>query len=226
MSYSREKLKLYLQWDELAWGKCLGLFKKIVTEKGISSGLEIAANKGGISLFFASELGINMLCTDLDNPEERFNTVYKNLSTSNIKFAAINGLDMKLADNSIEMLVFKSFLGGMRTFENQQKAMNEIYRVLKPGGVLLFAENLGGSKLHRFFRRMLVPWGTSWRYITIGELEELIAPFGEKQIETFGFFSAFGKINFLKKLFYMFDQSTNSVLPNSMKYICYGYAIK
>jgi len=37
--------------------------------------------------------------------------------------------------------------------------------VLKPGGWLLFAENLKGSMLHRLLRKTFVRWANYWRYL-------------------------------------------------------------
>jgi len=227
MNYSRSVLKIYLQWDEMAWSECLSLFGDIVKKQGITNGLEIAANKGGMSLFFANEFGISMRCTDLNNPEPQCQTIIALLQDPNmIVFDGLDALQMKLSDNSVDMLIFKSFLGGMRTYENQQKAAHEIYRVLKHGGVLLFAENLRGSCLHRFLRKTFIKWGLNWRYMQLDELHILFGNYKIKKIKSFGYFSAFSKMEFLRPAFYYLDKVLDFLIPASSKYIGYGFAIK
>jgi ubiquinone/menaquinone biosynthesis C-methylase UbiE len=227
MRYTRKQLKTYLQWDEMAWGECLYLFQDMVKKYEITKGLEIAANKGGMSLFFANELGVVMECTDLSNPENSSREAMKNLKDpGKVSFRALNALEMDLPDNSVDMLIFKSFLGGMITFEKQQKAMKEVYRVLKPGGILLFAENLTGSWLHKMARNSFVKWGAKWRYVNLKELESFTSKFSVTRIRTFGFFSIFAKVDFLRPLFYNLDKAFKYLFPRRSRYIAYGFAIK
>lgn len=62
-------------------------------------------------------------------------------------------------ENEFDIIVFKSIIGGIGRNDNkeiQQLVFNQIYKALKPGGQLLFAENLSASPLHRFFSKWLL----------------------------------------------------------------------
>ena len=75
-------------------------------------------------------------------------------------------------------IVFKTIIGGIGSNDNyeiQQKVFKEIYKALKPGGKLLFAENLVASKFHQQLRKKFVNWGNSWRYVSIKEMETFLS---------------------------------------------------
>ena len=72
---------------------------------------------------------------------------------------------LPIQTEAFDLVIFKSVLGALRTKQRQEQALGEIYRVLRPGGVLLFAENLVGSSLHARLRSRFVPWEGGWRYL-------------------------------------------------------------
>ena len=91
------------------------------------------------------------------------------------------------------MVVFKSVIGALQTKERQLQAISEMHRVLAPGGLLLFAENLVGSQLHVRLRKRYVRWESSWRYIDIAGDLDLFDAFDEVEFETWGVFGALGR---------------------------------
>ena len=102
-----------------------------------------------------------------------------------------------------------------------------MFRVLRPGGLLLFAENLRGSPLHQSARRRFVPWGETWRYVTEADIREFLEPFSEREIHTTGFSSAFVPgPEWLKTLASHLDASVFAWVPRRWNYVAYGYAVR
>jgi len=71
-----------------------------------------------------------------------------------------DGMDIPLEDNSVDVVTL-SF--GIRNFSNPQKGLDEIYRVLKPGGRALIMEfsipkNTLVKKAYFFYFRKVLPW--------------------------------------------------------------------
>jgi SAM-dependent methyltransferase len=143
-----------------------------------------------------------------------------------IEHQTINILDIPYVED-FDVVVFKSVIGVLNDKELQQKAVGEIHKALKKGGELFFAENLVGSPLHKFFRRKAVGWGTTWRYVTIEEMNEFLAPFSEKKRRTIGFAGAFGRSEAQRNLFALGDKFVfERIVPESWKYIIAGVARK
>src|SRR5262249_13301914 len=133
-------------------------------------------------------------------------------------------------ENKFDLIVFKSLLGGVGARgrkELQSKAVMEIYRALKKGGELFFAENLVGSPFHIHLRRLFVRWGRPWRYVSIAEIQEFMAAFSTLQYCTLGFSAAFGRSETLRGFLGLLDSAVLSrVVPNSWRYIIVGVAKK
>jgi ubiquinone/menaquinone biosynthesis C-methylase UbiE len=223
----------FLEWDIYTWGRGLALWEHLAKERSLfqKKGLEIGGRNGGVTLFFVSTFDSKMVCSDLGGPSVKAKQLHqKNGLNGKVSYADVNALDISFEDGSFDFVVFKSVLGSLANgkFENQQKAINEMHRVLKPGGVLFFAENLKASQLHQLGRKYFIPWGTRWRYISKKEMISTLDSFSLKEIKYTGFFAAFipNKFTFLKNLFSKIDNVINPILPNSWKYVVYGYAIK
>jgi SAM-dependent methyltransferase len=133
-------------------------------------------------------------------------------------------------ENHFDVIVFKSIIGGIgynNNLEAQKLVFNQIYKALKPGGRLLFAENLVASPFHVFFRNKFIKWGNSWRYINKSETVEFLKEFKGAQFKTNGFLAAFGRSESQRAFFSYFDRYLfNWLFPESWKYIIYGIAIK
>ncbi len=173
MSIRRTKKQLddIIQWDVKNWAGCLTFWQKHapLTEK--STVLALGEREGGMSLHFALE-GHHVICSDYNPMPETTKKMHAAYGVSeHITYAKIDMKAIDMADESVDVVVFKSVIGALGNEEDQKKAMAEIYRVLKKGGVLLFAENLSGSAVHSFLRKKFVSWGSRWRYITRNEME-------------------------------------------------------
>ena len=145
--------------------------------------------------------------------------IYENIDATKIPY-----------ENYFDVIIFKSILGGIGRNDNkeiQQNVIREIYKALKPGGKLLFAENLCATRLHSLFRNKFTNWGSSWRYLSLKEMNEFLSDFLSFAIETTGFLGVFGRSENQKRFLGKTDRALfNAITPSSWKYITYGVATK
>lgn len=168
-----------------------------------------------------ARLGYQVCCTDLTDPKDLAGPLHLQYGVEDqIVYQALDVLKLD-AVNQYDIICFKSVLGGVGHddhYDAQEKMMENIYRALKPGGYLMFAENTTASALHRFFRRHFVPWGKSWRYITLAETQALCKKFSEVRQKSFGFLSAFGRSGRQRTFLGSVDALLDRFLPAGMKY--------
>lgn len=219
----------YIQWDVVSWADVLPYWTKNIDWNNSKTALELGGRQGGLSLWLANN-GLNVVCSDLNNVEESASILHaKHTFTGTISYQDIDATNIPF-ENHFDIIVFKSILGGVghhNQFDKQLQAFKEIHKALKPGGVLIFAENMTASPLHNFMRKKFVKWGSYWRYINIPELKECLSPFDSFDIQYTGFLATFGRSeaqrNFLAKIDRMIF---NHIVPTSFKYIGYGIAKK
>jgi ubiquinone/menaquinone biosynthesis C-methylase UbiE len=146
--------------------------------------------------------------------------------TSNIIYDSVNVLDIKYPDNFIDLVIFKSVLGSLITRRNQEQAIKEIYRVLKPNGQLIFAENAVSNLLIRFLRARFVSWSCYWRYVTINEITQMCNLFSSVEIESYGLFGLLGWNEKTRGILGIFDSLINNFIPKNWRYIIFACARK
>lgn len=218
-----------LQWDINSWNTALQYWENVIDWNKVNAALEIGSKSGGLSLWLGLK-NINTTCSDLTNTKETASILHEKYNLVNkIKYQDINALNIPY-ENHFDVIVFKSIIGGIgrdNNFDNQVRVFEQIHKALKPGGYLLFAENLVASKLHKFLRKRFVKWGNYWKYLTIDELNILTGQFATKEMKTTGFVSAFGRTEQQRKYFSYFDKILfNHIFPKRWHYIAYGYAQK
>jgi SAM-dependent methyltransferase len=108
----------------------------------------------------------------------------------------------------------------------QRQAIREMHRVLKPGGVLLFAENLHGSPVHGLLRRRFVSWSSYWRYLDPVSDRDLFAPFQRLEEGSTGFIANLGRTERQRDVLARFDALIMPLIPRKLRTIWYGAAIK
>jgi hypothetical protein len=101
-----------------------------------------------------------------------------------------------------------------------------MHRVLRPGGTLLFAENLAGSALHRFLRQRFVRWSETWRYVELEEIPRLFAEFCYLEIMCRGFFAALGRTESQRSALHLLDVVAMPLVRNASRYVAVGSATK
>ncbi|HEY8367241.1 MAG TPA: class I SAM-dependent methyltransferase [Bacteroidia bacterium] len=221
--------KDYIQWDVESWSNLLPYWEHCVDWTKVQTALELGGRQGGLSLWLAKH-GLDVVCSDLNDVEQSASPLHsKHTFNGTIRYQDIDATNIPY-ENHFDIIIFKSILGGVGNndqYELQKKAFAEIHKALKPGGILLFAENLYASPLHNFMRKKFVKWGAYWRYITNSELKECLTPFSSYEIKTTGFLATFGRSEKQRYFLARADKLLfNSISPNSWKYIGYGYARK
>ena len=188
--------------------------------------LELGARDGGLSLFLA-ERGMQVVCSDLNGPSELARELHlRHGLGQRISYEAINATAIPFDTARFDVVIFKSVLGGVGMHQNFaaiNTAVGEMQRVLKPGGLLLFAENQRGSLVHRQARQRFVEWGKVWYYVSLDELKQLLTGFEQPVIKTYGYLSC------VKKDFAPFVLADRLLCRRSQAaghYMAYGHARK
>lgn len=164
---SQKEINDIIQWDIKNWSNVLPFWEEHFDFKPESKVLALGEREGGLSLYF-SKKGCEVICSDYNPMPDSTKKKHSNYGVSGkISYKQIDMKHIELPDCSQDVIVFKSVIGALGNKEDQKKALNEIYRVLKPGGIFLFAENMEGSFVHKFLRKRFVSWGERWCYINL-----------------------------------------------------------
>lgn len=225
----RQLLQDIIEWDVDSWGDALHFWLQHTRSLADARVLEVGAGNGGLSLYFALK-GCAVTCTDLQGVSHRAVELHRRYGVSSmIDYQRLDVTRMEFPSNSFDIVCFKSVLGGVGwdgCFARQQKAVQEMRRVVRPGGQVLFAENLCASALHTWLRQRFVSWGSRWRYLSVREVEDLFVDFGKLQLSTHGFFSAFGRSEGQRRFLHMLDLLFKGWVPTTARYIVFGCAEK
>jgi SAM-dependent methyltransferase len=174
-----------VEWDVENWSVALDYWQRhSALTLSTCTALEIGSRHGGLSLWLALS-GATVVCSDLNGPSDAAVRKHDRYGVSkSIRYERVDALNLPYAD-AFDLLVFKSVLGGIGhngERERQRQAVQEMYKALKPGGELWFAENLVGSPVHSVLRDLFIDWAPRWRYISMGELADFLDPFGRLAI--------------------------------------------
>jgi SAM-dependent methyltransferase len=170
---TKEITKDIIQWDVTSWSKALQYWDQNIDWNKIENGLELGGREGGLALWLSLK-GKTVVCSDLEGVKETAEPLHvRHNVTSLISYQDIDATNIPY-ENHFDVIVFKSIIGGIGRNNNiaiQQHVFDQIYKALKPGGKLLFAENLIASPLHQRLRKKFVNWGNSWRYVSLDEMK-------------------------------------------------------
>jgi SAM-dependent methyltransferase len=224
-----ELTKDIIQWDIKSWAKAIAYWDSKIEWDTILNGPELGGREGGLSLWLALK-GKTIVCSDLKDVRNTAEPLHSRYQISSlVKYQDIDATNIPY-ENYFDVVVFKSIIGGIGGNDNykiQQKVFKEIYKALKFGGKLLFAENLIASPFHQYLRKRYVNWGSSWRYVSIKEMKEFLNDFSTFNIKTTGVLGTFGRSESQRKFLSTIDELIlNKICPEHWKYIGYGIAEK
>lgn len=219
-----------LKWDVGNWSAALDYWERYggLGERPLEC-LEIGANEGGLSVWLASH-GHTVVCSDLHDCERTARPLVERYGVlDRVRFEDIDATAIPY-ENRFDIVLFKSVLGGVGhngAIERQRAAVASMYRALRPGGRLLFAENLAGSGLHKALRSAFVAWGGAWRYVTREEMLDFLGDFSSVSSATTGVLGTFGRSEKQRQMLATIDRAAlNKLTPPSWRYIMYGVATK
>lgn len=215
-------------WDQGTWGACLDFWQAFVPDLQGKQVLELGASQGGLSLYFALQ-GAAVICSDLRSPEKQARVLHLAYGQSHIQYLPLDATHLALPDHSQDVVVFKSILGGIRRgaeIDPKPMVIAEILRVLRPGGWLLFAENLKGTAWHMFLRKRFVSWAKNWEYLSLAELNTLIQPFAESHYQTAGIFALCGRNERQRHYLSCLDKYVQKYWPDDQRYCVFVAARK
>ena len=217
-------------WDVKTWSKALPVW-----ERGLGSGtaltcLEIGAGPGGPSLWLALK-GHTVVCSNRQDTEAMAAPLHEKYGVRDrIEYRDIDATDIPY-ENHFDIIVFKSVLGGIGAaggLDLQDEAVRQMHKALKPGGRLLFAENLRATPVHRVARAIAYRIRrSSWRFLTLAELERMLGVFSRREVTTTGALGVFGTTEARRRSLAAVDQLFASRLtPKRWRYVAFGVATK
>jgi len=220
----------FIEWDVRNWSTALDFWAhETAQELAGCSALEIGSRHGGLSLWLAHQ-GANVVCSDVGGPSRRAGMKHAAAGVSNrITYASVDATEIPYR-NQFDIIVFKSVLGavgGHQGKDAQAGAIRQMYDALKPGGELLFAENLIAAPIHRYLRDHFVSWSRAWRYVSTDEMREFLSPFAYFTYRTVGFAGAFGRTPRQRDFLGLLDRMLlTRMVPASWRYVMIGLARK
>ena len=218
-------------WDVRTWSKAVRFWETVVTPMGAPLDvLEVGAGPGGVSLWLALA-GHRVTCTNYDYTVEQARPLHERYGVADrIEYRDLDILDLPF-ENRFDLVVFKSVLGGIPDSDlaRHEAAIEQVRKVLKPGGRLIFAENLRGTLIHQLARRIAyrVRRVRMWQYVTLRDYRELLSDFDAVELRVTGFLGLFGRTESRRAALARVDAAVlNRAVPASWHYVVYGTAVK
>ena len=209
-------------WDIRNWSRALAFWQRHIDRHHPRRALAIGEREGGLSLWLAFQ-GIQVVCTDLDGSLEVARRAHHRFDVGHlVTYEAVDATSIPFPSESFDLVIFKSVLGALQTKERQAEAIREMHRVLRPGGNLLFAENLVGTRLHRWLRSRFVRWGHRWRYLHLERDRDLFSAFEQVRLETWGVFGLLGRDEAQRDRLGRIDTKVSPLVPETWRYILFG----
>ena len=142
------------------WRRVLTRMVKACTPKNV---VDLATGSGDVAFKLRDRMGTEVPVTGLDFCEPMLEEARAKRSVkasySDIAFEFGDCMDLPLGDNSVDAVTI-SF--GLRNFENRQRGLQEILRVLRPGGRLFVLEfsqpDTWFCPIYYFYLKFILPW--------------------------------------------------------------------
>lgn len=227
-------LEKIIEWDIPNWSQALIFWQSVLPANPDQKILLLGERNGGLTLWLTLQ-GYNVISSDYDGITPDGIAMHQHYKVTHlIDYRKINIFEIPFVDNYFDFVVCKSVIGGLklekcnrntRTREAQYMAIKEVNRVLKKGGYFLGAENMKGSWMHSWLRK-ITKRNLGWRYLTRDDLNYFFNTFEELNVKYYGFFGTLFKGSRIKKTIGILDRAIDKVLPSGTKYISFIIAKK
>ena len=218
-------------WDVVNWSQALDFWQSQLRAPWLSCrSLELGCgNNGGLSLWLASQ-GSSVICSDYEGVANSAKLIHQQYGVSDrISYETIDAKSIPYR-SMFDLIAFKSMLGDTvrgGPLSIAQHVLEEVHHALKPGGALLFVENVRATAIHHFARKRAGSGRNNWRYFTLEEVERLCSQYRTVQYTTFGFLACFGRTEKQRAVLGQIDKALfGSVVPPNWHYIIAGVATK
>lgn len=220
-----------IEWDVFTWSRALSFWRSHARGSLVDAKvLEIGARDGGLTHWLVHEGAFEVTATDVGFPTERAAISHRDyIQSGRVRHESLDATRITQT-GEYDVVVFKSVLGsigGTLGRAGQAAAIEGMLRALRPGGILLWAENLAASPMHEAARRQWVPWADRWLYPTLAELRRLLMPFSSTEWSSAGFTAAFGRTESQRRLLASLDAAVLEwVVPREWNYVAFGVSRK
>jgi SAM-dependent methyltransferase len=226
---SDELTRDILSWDTRTWARAAAFWEdKLGPVDQQLLCLEVGAGPGGPTLMLALK-GHRVICSNWAETQAQAAPLHDRYGvTAQVEYQDIDVVDIPYTDH-FDVIVFKSVLGGLAEHgKSSRMAMEEIHRALKPGGRLIFAENMRGTVVHRWARALAYRvCRASWRFAPEREVRSLLSPFSHYELHTTGVLALFGVTERQRRGLAAADSAFfDRLVPSSWRYVAYGIATK
>lgn len=214
-------------WDVRTWSKAVDFWQsQIDPAPPVLECLELGAGPGGPSLWLALQ-GHHVICSNQDSTEAFAGPLHARYDyPGTIEYRDVNARDIPY-ESQFDIVVFKSVLGGVGGAADQERTMAGILRALKPGGRLLFAENIRGTVMHRAARAaMNRRRHANWQFNPLHRMRELLSGFSSVELHTNGVLAVFGPSESQRRALAGADRALVRITPEGWRYMAYGVATK
>jgi len=214
------------QWDVLNWSKALPLWRQYLPLGPDLVALTVGEREGGLSLWLATH-GVRVTCTDVVEFPPATRALHERHHVPElITYEQADATALRYPDDAFDIVMFKSVLGDLTTKPRQQRAVDEFRRVLRPRGLLMFAENLTATRLHHILRKRFVRWNANWRYLDLIKDQDLFESFASFDWRAHGFLGLLGRTERQRRFLGRIDGVLSKVVPPSSRYILVGVCRK
>lgn len=210
-----------LGWDTLNWQRALDFWEQHLPRRLAGwQTLELGAAGGGLSLYLALK-GAQAIYSNLRPPDAQVRQLHQTYGVD-IVYDTVDARALPYADQSLDLVCCKSVLGGIRknaAADPKPLIITEIWRVLKPGGWLLLAENLQGHPLHGWLRQRYVPWSGGWEYLPANNWLALLKDFTDCHHTSFGLAGLLGRTATQRRQLGQLDRCLDTHVPPHWHYV-------
>ncbi|OJX68383.1 MAG: hypothetical protein BGO95_10820 [Micrococcales bacterium 73-13] len=219
-------------WDVRTWAPAIDAWERVLARlpEGPLDVLEVGAGPAGPSLWLALK-GHRVVTSNLGETERLARPLHERYGVADrIEYRDLDLTSGLPFHEAFDVVVFKSVLGGLGGADPAlpAAALDAVRAALRPGGVVLWAENLRGGWLHRAARAIAyrVRRARTWQYLTLRRLRGLLAErFTDVELHVGGVLAVLGTSERARDRLARADQALlDRIVPASWHYMAYGSA--